>query len=68
MDKNLFNKTMEGLIETAKKQVEIFGIADSLEDLLEIKKVIFHLQVFWNKDNQLTKFNWLLEFNKILEG
>jgi hypothetical protein len=67
MDRDLFNATMRGLLRLAGEKVKICGIADSLRDLLVIKEVIMQLQIFYNDNNQLTNFNWILEFNKIVK-
>lgn len=67
MDRSRYNEMMMGLVQTAQEKQCVLG-EDAKEDIKKISDLIEDMQVFWNSDEKLSRFNWKLEINKIMKG
>jgi len=64
MDRSRYNEMMMGLIQTAQEKQCVLG-EDAKKDIEKISDLIEDMQIFWNSDEKLSRFNWKLEIDKI---
>ena len=50
---NLIRETLKGLLDTAKEKVCVLGLADSPDDLKQIRDLYIELIRFWDLDEEL---------------
>ena len=50
---NLIRETLKGLLDTAKEKVCVLGLADSQDDLKQIRDIYIELVRFWDLDEEL---------------
>lgn len=64
MDRSRYNEMMMGLIQTAREKQCVLG-EDAKEDIKKISDLIEDMEIFWNSDEKLSRFNWKFEIDKI---
>ncbi len=69
MDNELYNQTMQVLVETEKKLVKKCGVNEfTLKSLLEIREVMCIINGFWNIDQELSDVDWTYKLYKTLSS
>ena len=67
MDRNTYNAMMKGLLSTAIEKESVLG-EDATADIKAIRNIMADLQFFWNGDETLTHFDWVLAVEKLLKA
>lgn len=62
------NMMMKGLINTAKKKINVLGWEEARKDVERLIDVVEDLEMFWDPDGTLTETDWIAEILKEVEN
>ena len=66
MERGTYNTMMQGLLSTAIEKQNVLG-EDATSCIEAIRNMMDDLQDFWNSDEELTRFDWVREVEKLLK-